>query len=298
MDDYGDSTDVETGGNDIEDGNNEAGSMENVVETTEVNNVSETNDVQAQWNVSEYSNTVQKDIVTENVNSMENLGFMTGRVSESISTYSKEVYDSKYNTTGENILGHHDMKDGSIHVINEYEPAAKHTVTHEIFHKSSYQHESLEEIENGYIASRKSGLLEINNSFDKEGNYISSNEEGRALNEGITEMKTLDYLNSKGEIESAEMFNAYSDSVNVSRQLNDIVGKDVVDSAYFGGSKEELVNEVNRLAKDENAWSKLNADLETATYSKNIDERNAALSRIDNMMNTMMETKELENENS
>lgn len=296
MDDYGDSDEVETGGNDIDSGN-EVESTSDVVETTEAVDTTESKDYQAEWNVSEYSNNTQKDIVTENVNSMENLGFMCGKVSDSVNTYSKEGYDAKFHTEGKNVLGHHDLKDGSIHVINEYEPAAKHTITHEIFHKSSYQNETLVQNEEGIISTRRSGVLEVNNHFDKEGKYVSTNETGRSLNEGITEMKTLDYLNSKGEIEAATTFNAYSDNVNVSRQLNDIVGKDVVDSAYFGGNKESLANEINRLAKDDQAWSKLNSDLEIANTTKDIDERNAALSRIDNMLNTMMETKVMEDEN-
>lgn len=283
MDDYGDSTDVEDSGNEVETSDTE---IESIVEETTVSN-----SVQADWDVSEYSNSVQNDIVSSNANTMENIGFMSNRVSESISTYSKEDYDRLYNPDGENVLGHHNIENGSIHVINEYEPAAKHTITHEIFHKSSYQSNELVENEEGIIETRRSGVLEIQSNYDKEGKYIDSNEYGRALNEGITEMKSLDYLNSKGEIEAAESFNAYNESVNVSRQLNDIVGSNVIDSAYFGGNKEALSDEVNRLAKDDNAWNKLNSDLEIATYSNNIDERNAALSRIDEMMNTMMETK-------
>lgn len=289
MDEYDDSTDIETGGNEVE-----TGSLEVVDETNEIET---TTDVQSEFNVSEYSNNVQNDIVSSYSSSMENVGFMSNRVSESVSSYSKEEYDSKYNPGGENVMGHHNMEDGSIHIINEYEPSAKHTVTHEIFHKSSYQSQDIVESEEGFSETRRSGVLEIQSNYDKDGTRIMSNEEGRALNEGITEMKTLDYLNSKGEIEAAESFQAYSESVNISRQLNDIVGNDVIDSAYFGGNKEGLVNEVNRLAKDENAWTKLNADLEIATYSQDINERNEALSRIDNMLNTMIETKEIENEN-
>lgn len=289
MDDYDDSTDVEDTGGEVETSEESS----SVIEDTTVNE-----SVEADWNVSEYSNGVQNDIITSHGSSMENLGFMSNRVSESISTYSKEDYDRLYNPNGESVLGHHNMENGSIHVINEYEPAAKHTITHEIFHKSSYQSNELVENEESITETRRSGVLEIQSHYDKEGNYLNSNEYGRALNEGITEMKSLDYLNSKGEIEASESFNAYSESVNVSRQLNDIVGSDLIDSAYFGGNKEALSDEVNRLAKDDNAYSKLNSDLEIATYSNNIDERNAALSRIDDMMNTMMETKELENENS
>lgn len=289
MDDYDDSTDVEDTGGEVETSEESF----SVIEDTTVNE-----SVEADWNVSEYSNGVQNDIIASHGSSMENLGFMSNRVSESISTYSKEDYDRLYNPNGESVLGHHNMENGSIHVINEYEPAAKHTITHEIFHKSSYQSNELVENEESITETRRSGVLEIQSHYDKEGNYLNSNEYGRALNEGITEMKSLDYLNSKGEIEASESFNAYSESVNVSRQLNDIVGSDLIDSAYFGGNKEALSDEVNRLAKDDNAYSKLNSDLEIATYSNNIDERNAALSRIDDMMNTMMETKELENENS
>lgn len=258
--------------------------------------------VEANWDYGSYARGMQANIISEHNDNLDNLGFACGNINESLHSYSKENYDNLHNPGHENILGHHNLENGSIHFINENPESAKHTISHEIFHKSSYQRESLVSNKEGSEMVYNSGVLEIRSFYDKEGNYLKNEEVGRGLNEGMTEMYTMDYLKDHGEVEALESYQAYSDEVNAVRELSDLVGKDTIEAAYFAGDKQSLEDAVNMYAKSDTAFSELNQDLDTINSSKNPDEIMLARQNLDALMTKMqankVEMEALENESN
>lgn len=243
-----------------------------------------------EWNLSDYVDEVQNDIIEEHSDHLDNLGFSMSSISGKTNSYSLEDYEGTFGVS-EGTLAHHNMEDNSIHIIEGNKDVMMHSSTHEVFHAASYQSDVVEESNEGLVETRCSGVLEIQYHYDENGNCLSVEENGRGLNEGITEMMTVDYLDSKEEYEASMSVNAYHENVAVSRQICDVVGHDVVNEAYFGGNREGLEDAVNMYAKDDHAFVELNKDLDIIQSSREESERQAALERIDDLMTKMQANK-------
>lgn len=152
------------------------------------------------------------------------------------------------------VLGHYDsegrvfLKDGDPETIS-------HVTTHEAMHLSSYKETDDTKADHEVY---RSGIHEV--VYDEDG---LSEDNNRALNEGITEIYTLRELEKRGETEAVSAVTAYPEAQQKADELQRIVGDETIQKAYFGGDRELLESEVNRLSYgDETAWKR---------YSKNVD---------------------------
>lgn len=282
MDDYDDSVDM----NDNDDQQESIDNDESIISISDDVNI-DTSQVE-EWDLNSYVNEVQNDIVSHYGGHMDNLSFMMDDMSHKTFSYSEKDYTELY---GHNSLAHHELEDNSIHIINENKEVAMHSSAHELFHASAYQNHTIDSNEEGIVETYKSGVLEIHQLYDENGNKIAVEETGRGLNEGMTEMFTIGYLDGKGEYEASMSINSYQENVSIAKQLNELVGEDIMCEAYFNGDKESLANEVNMYAKNDQAFQELNQQLDIINNSKIQAEREAALARIDEMMTEMQANK-------
>ncbi len=165
-----------------------------------------------------------------------------------------EEYCGRFPGSDPNVLGHYDaegriyMKDGSPETIT-------HVATHEAMHLTSFN-ETDDTSHN--LRIYRSGIRET--TYDENGLREDRN---RALNEGITEFYAVRELQRRGETASVEAVTAYPEAQKAAFELQDIVGREKIQAAYFSGSIEALKEEVNRLSfNDETAWDR---------YTKNVD---------------------------
>ena len=181
---------------------------------------------------------------------------------------SSEMYADRFPEVDPGVLGHYDsegriyLKDGKPEVIN-------HVTTHEALHLTSYT--ELNDSVSGREVYR-SGIREV--VYDE--NRMTENK-NQALNEGITELYAIREMRRRGEISSIESITAYPEAQEKAFELRKIVGNDIMEEAYFGGKRELLESEVNRLSYgDETAWERYSRNVDILEYGTDADEiRNA-----------------------
>lgn len=197
------------------------------------------------------------------------------RINAEIGSNKVEIYNGPYFVEkwapAENeyrITGLREMKDGKICVRDcENSDTLVHTSSHETMHDLSFQMEQKEVsrtygTDNTLITVSKekmqSGIhqLETVRSTALDGSEaISSREWNRYLNEGTTEMYTIEAMLDRGE---NPRFDSYTQEVCWALQLREKVGADTLAGAYFGGDVSHLEYAVNSMSSVENAWSVLN----------------------------------------
>lgn len=182
----------------------------------------------------------------------------TGRIEREVSQKGPEVmspedYEKRFRESDPAVLGHYDSE-GRIYLKEGNPETIKHVTTHEALHLTSYKESS----ENSY----RSGIREV--TYNEDGTKEEAN---RALNEGITELYALREMQQQGEYASMMSVTAYPEAQRKAFELQNLVGEDTIQEAYFGGKLEALENEVNRLHyNDETAWRRYSKNLDVVEY--------------------------------
>ena len=203
------------------------------------------------------------------------------------------------------VVGMRDVRDGKICIRDcDNMDTLKHTSSHETMHDLSYQgaEQDIKHIRaaDGEIitvskATNHSGIfrLETTRSIHSDGSEaISRSEANRYLNEGMTEMYTIEAMNARGEY---PRFDSYTQEVAWSLQLREKVGEEAFARAYFGGDVAQLEDRVNSMSSVENAWTVLNDNInayhESVTWYRPNGDQNIKRT-VDAMIDDLMGSKE------
>lgn len=203
------------------------------------------------------------------------------------------------------VVGMRDVRDGKICIRDcDNMDTLKHTSSHETMHDLSYQgaEQDIKHIRaaDGEIiivskATNHSGIfrLETTRSIHSDGSEaISRSEENRYLNEGMTEMYTIEAMNARGEY---PRFDSYTQEVAWSLQLREKVGEEAFARAYFSGDVAQLEDRVNSMSSVENAWTVLNDNInayhESVTWYRPNGDQNIKRT-VDAMIDDLMGSKE------
>ena len=86
----------------------------------------------------------------------------------------------------------------------------------------------------------------------RTGEEFNYSEKGRGLNEGITTMFTNQQISeiSQERGEAARNSGVYPYATELCEQLEELVGKDTIKEAYYGGNLQGLENKVNEMANE------------------------------------------------
>lgn len=124
------------------------------------------------------------------------------------------------------------------------------------------------------------------NETGKDSEFTSK---GRGLNEGLTTMYTNQQLMeiSKEKGEAAERQGIYGHATEICTQLEEIVGKDTLKEAYYGGNMQNLESKVNSLAGDK-SFETLRECLDR-TLSRDYFERVQAMKEAQSILARMYE---------
>lgn len=166
------------------------------------------------------------------------------------------------------ITGLREMQNGKICIRDcENADTMVHTSSHESMHDLSFQAKE-KEVSYTYGADDipltamreklQSGIhrIETVRCTAADGTEtVSSREWNRYLNEGTTEMYTIEAMLGRGE---SPRFDAYTQEVCWALQLREKVGADTMAGAYFGGDVSRLEYAVNSMSGAESVWSDLN----------------------------------------
>ena len=203
------------------------------------------------------------------------------------------------------VVGMRDVRDGKICFRDcDNMDTLKHTSSHETMHDLSYQgaEQDIKHIRaaDGEIitvskTTNHSGIfrLETTRSIHSDGSEaISRSEANRYLNEGMTEMYTIEAMNARGEY---PRFDSYTQEVAWSLQLREKVGEEAFARAYFGGDVAQLEDRVNSMSSVENAWTVLNDNInayhESVTWYRPNGDQNIKRT-VDAMIDDLMGSKE------
>lgn len=200
------------------------------------------------------------------------------RLATEIDSNKIEIYEEDYfvkeldPTHGyKSVLGIRDFPDGKICIRDtDYIDGLEETVTHEIMHDLSRQaHDETNRLitkQNGEDVLEKttflqSGLhlIEQKSTLKMGQEQMETVSENRSLNEGITELYTIEELLRRGKPPS---FDCYSQEVGWAINLRDKVGADYLADAYFGGNVDGLKQRVNEMSPFPDAWGQLNRNMD------------------------------------
>ena len=202
---------------------------------------------------------------------------------ERLNVLTSEEYTETFSDVDVNVLGHCDSE-GNIYMKDISPEIVEHVSTHETMHLCANRENYIDESGNKVIIS---GLRE--SQFNEDGSVTNLNQ---GANEGLTEMYTLRELQNRGETESAYALNAYSESRMWSERMEKIVGSEKMAAAYFGGERENLKQEFNRL-NDNNphAWENYSRDIDILEYSNDPNKIEQAKWRLMSQYSTMAHNK-------
>lgn len=124
------------------------------------------------------------------------------------------------------------------------------------------------------------------NETGKDSEFTSK---GRGLNEGLTTMYTNQQLMeiSKEKGETAERQEIYGHATEICTQLENILGKDTLKEAYYGGNMQNLESKVNSIAGDK-SFENLRECLDR-TLSRDYFERVQAMKEAQSILARMYE---------
>ena len=176
------------------------------------------------------------------------------------------------------VVGLRDVNDGKICIRDcANMDTLKHTSSHETMHDLSYQRTDREET---HVEAADGKNITVSKTTDYSGIFrlettrytypdaseeISRSEANRYLNEGMTQMYTIEAMSARGEY---PRFDSYTHEVAWSLQLREKVGEEAFARAYFGGDVAQLEQRVNAMSPVENAWTVLNENINA--YHKSI----------------------------
>ena len=203
---------------------------------------------------------------------------------ERLNVLTSEEYTETFSDVDVNVLGHCDSE-GNIYMKDISPEIVEHVSTHETMHLCANRENYIDEEGNRVIIS---GLRE--SQFKEDGSF---NDLNRGVNEGLTEMYTLRELRNRGETESAyALKESYSESRMWSERMEKLVGSERMAAAYFGGERENLKQEFNRL-NDNNpqAWENYSRDIDILEYSNDPSKIEQAKWRLMSQYVTMEQNK-------
>ena len=145
----------------------------------------------------------------------------------------------------------------------------KHTVTHETIHDLSFQAEKHDAIIQGPEGSEtvkherklQSGI-DIATTIERigpEGRDIEYFRKNRGINEGLTELYTVEAMQERGEDPG---FFSYPVERGWAIAIHEKMGDDIVAHAYFGGDVESLERRFNSMTDIPNAWEQFNENVD------------------------------------
>ena len=205
------------------------------------------------------------------------------------------------------VVGMRDVIDGKICIRDcDNLDTIVHTATHETMHDLSFQGATHDvshlraadgEIVTTSHETHQSGLFNYEKTrtmFSDGTESVVKRESGRSLNEGMTEMYTIEAMYARGEY---PRFDSYTRGFAWAMRLREIVGEDVVAQAYFGGDVAQLEGRVNSMSPIDNAWAELNRAMDAyheASASRPYDQErvNNTKSVVDAIFDGMMGSKE------
>ena len=201
------------------------------------------------------------------------------------------------------ILGLRDFPDGKICVRDsENLDTLRHVSTHETMHDLSYQATN-HEVETLYDERGRavttsdtvhsSGLHRFEKReviVDGETLEPEVKQYNRYLNEGYTELYTIEEMQKRGESPS---FDSYTEEVGWAMLLREKVGSDIIADAYFGGHLDELAHCVDSMSDFPKAWEQLNRHIDAYHYTKDQKHREAVCSILDSMQGSTIKEKRL-----
>jgi hypothetical protein len=148
---------------------------------------------------------------------------------------------------------HYDNNSSSIYVYSLNEAQRERTTIHETKHFTSHNREIIIPMpdKGGYKVCNTIGTRQASYFHSTEtGENSDYTECGRGLNEGLTTMYTNRYLTElspeKGKV--AEQQQIYGHATDLAIELENIMGKDTLKEAYYGGDIQKLESMVNSLA--------------------------------------------------
>ncbi len=228
----------------------------------------------------------KENMISEHGNYMskEQLSLLeSDETKERLTVMSSEEYTESFPNIDVNVLGHCDSE-GNIFMKDISPEITDHVSTHETMHLCANR-----EIIVSEDGSKKifSGLRE--STFFKNGVYTDS---GMGVNEGATEMYTLRELKNRGEKEAAFSTTSYPEARMWSERMEKVVGKEKIAEAYFGGRREELKEEFNRLnGNDPDAWDNYKRDIDIIQFGHDPELIGEANSRINTQFSVMVNNK-------
>ena len=184
----------------------------------------------------------------------------SAEATSTLTVLSETDYASRFPEVDPNVLGHCDAE-GNIFMKEVSEERISHVSTHETLHLCADREVNDTPYGGETIIG---GVHEI--ELSTEGTVVR--DESRGINEGLTELYTIRELESRGEVDAAYSFEAYSESRMWAQRLEELVGKERLEGAYFGGDREGLKQEVIRLSDgDEEAWTRFSENIDKVEYS-------------------------------
>lgn len=199
-----------------------------------------------------------------------------------------------------NVLGMRDVQDGKICIKDSDDlDTLRHVATHETMHDLSFQSadRSVSSVidDNGRVVTSTntvlvSGLHKIEKKetiTDGMSDIPAIKQFNRYLNEGFTELFTIEQMQARGEFPS---FDSYTEEVGWATALREKVGNDVIADAYFGGNLDTLASRVNGMSSVTDAWIELNKNIDAYHYSRDLMYKRAA----DDIIDGLQEPKILE----
>lgn len=178
----------------------------------------------------------------------------------------------------------------SIRVSNLNETQLERTTKHETNHFTSFNREIIVPGEKGYTVYNTSGVRQASYFHPSHGREIPVSSKNRGMNEGITTMYTNQQLEAIDPAKAAEAARqtGYSHATELSQELENIVGKETLAQAYYGGNIGGLENKVNELG-GEKAFADLSRCMDTVTYTTDPAERMHAMREAQDILAAMSE---------
>lgn len=178
----------------------------------------------------------------------------------------------------------------SIRVSNMNETQIERTTKHETNHFTSFNREIIVPGEKGYTVHRTSGVRQASYFHPTQGQEVPISSKNRGMNEGITTMYTNQQLEAMDPAKAAEAARqtGYAHATELSQELENIVGKEAMAQAYYGGNISGLESKVNELG-GEKAFENLSRCMDTVTYTTDPAERMSAMREAQDILATMSE---------
>ena len=157
------------------------------------------------------------------------------------------------------------------------ERQVERTTQHEVNHFASFNREEVisYDAEGDLTHIKKvSGIHNMEYWENPKGEITSFKDLNRGFNEGITQLYTirqLENIDPEKGIEAARQ-NGYLFATELAEQVEEVVGKEVMQKAYYGGDFAALKNRLES-AGGVGSFDRLSRCMDTVTYSRDYSER-------------------------